>query len=130
MKRLTLTLVIAALLPLSGRAFEGAPLRAQEKDPQAKAADWIAKADSTRVTVNGVLTQAVDAGAAEHAIAGDNVADARRWLAQGDTVLAEAKSAMEEEDYETAANQGNMAWQLFVKAGSAAVRAARLVGGG
>ena len=130
MKDLALTLVIATLLPLSGRAVLGAPDGAQEKDPQTKAAEWVARADSVRATVAGVLAQAVEAGAEEHAVAGDNVADARRWLAEGDKALESAKAAMEEEAYEKAAAEGNMAWQLYVKAGSAAVRAARLVGGG
>ncbi len=37
---------------------------------------------------------------------------------------------MESEDYETASTFANMTWQYYVKAGTAAVLAARLVGGG
>jgi len=133
MRTFALGLAIAALLPLSGRAFKGAPvLRGQEKaeDHQAKAQEWIAKADSTRALVDGVLKGAVEAGAEEHAVAKDNVADARRWMSEGDKRLEAAKAAMEEQSYEAAEKDGNMAWQYYVKAGTAAVLAARLVGGG
>lgn len=122
---------IAALLLLStGRVLPGAPASGQGEDAKADAESWIAKADSVRGLVDGVLAQAVEAGAEEHAVAKDNVVDARRWMAEGAKALEAAKAALEAEEFQTAARQGNMAWQYYVKAGTAAVLASRLVGGG
>ncbi len=125
-----LALPVAALLLLSGRALSGAPLQGQEQDPKAKAEKWIAQADSTRALVDGVLTAAVEAGAETHPVAKDNVVDARLWMGEGDRALKSAREAMEAEDYKKAANIGNMAWQYYVKAGTAAVLASKLMSGG
>lgn len=125
-----LVLPVVALLLLSGRALLGAPAQQQQVDAKAGAEKWIAQADSTRALVEGVLKSAVEAGAEQHAVAKDNVIDARHWLAEGAKALKAAREAMEAEDYEGAGKQGNMAWQYYVKAGTAAVLASRLVGGG
>lgn len=117
------------VLATVGHADIGVPSARQEKDPQAEAARWIG-ADSTRALVETVLAGALEQGAEEHPVAKDNVVDARHWMAEGEKALKAANDAMTEEEYETAARHGNMAWQYYVKAGSAAVRADRLAGGG
>ena len=124
-----LVLPAAALLLLSGRALAGVPALQQE-DAKAKAENWIAQADSTRALVESVLAGAVEAGAEQHAVAKDAVADARLWLAEAEKNLKAAKEAFAEEDYAKAGTSGNMAWQYYVKAGSAAVRASKLASGG
>ncbi len=125
-----LALPVAALLLLAGRALVGAPQQQEAQDPKAKAESWIAKADSVRTLVEGVLASAVEAGAEEHAVAKDQVIDARHWMGEGAKALESARKAMEAEDYTKAANTGNMAWQYYVKAGTAAVLASKLVSGG
>lgn len=124
-----LALPVAALLLLGGRALIGAPQQQQAEDPKAKAESWIARADSTRALVEGVLASAVEAGAEQHAVAKDQVVDARHWIGEGAKALESARKAMEAEDYTKAANTGNMAWQYYVKAGTAAVLASKLVSG-
>lgn len=118
------------VLATVGHAIVGVPSAGQEKDPQTEAAGWISKADSVQALVQTVLAGAIEKGAEEHPVAKDNVVDARRWMAEGEKALKAAKEAMAAEDYEKANRQGNMAWQYYVKAGSAAVRADRLAGGG
>ncbi len=127
----TLKVPIAVLLlAVAGRALTGAPARQQEADLKAKAQKWIAQADSAKVLVEGVLADAVKAGAEKHAVAKDNVVDARYWLGEAGKALKSAKEAYEAGDFKKAATMGNMAWQYYVKAGSAAVRASKLAGGG
>lgn len=121
---------VAALLLLAGRALVGAPQQQEAQDPKAKAESWIAKADSVRTLVEGVLASAVEAGAEEHPVAKDQVLDARHWMGEGEKALESARKAMEAEDYTKAGNSGNMAWQYYVKAGTAAVLASKLVSGG
>ena len=128
MRKLAFPLV--ALLLLSGRALAGVPDQQQEQDPKAKAENWIMQADSTRALVDGVLASALEGGAEEHAVAKDQVKDARYYMGEGDKALAAAKEALEADDYTRAANMGNAAWQYYVKVGTAAVLAARLVSGG
>ncbi len=125
-----LALPVAALLLLAGRALVGAPQQQEAQDTKAKAESWIAKADSVRTLVEGVLAGAVEAGAEEHAVAKDQVMDARHWMGEGAKALESARKALEAEDYAKAANTGNMAWQYYVKAGTAAVLASKLVSGG
>lgn len=125
-----LALPVAALLLLGGRALIGSPQQQEVEDAKAKAESWIAKADSVRTLVEGVLASAVEAGAEEHAVAKDQVMDARQWMGEGGKALESARKAMEAEDYTKAANIGNMAWQYYVKAGTAAVLASKLVSGG
>ncbi|HSG82198.1 MAG TPA: hypothetical protein VLC48_08115 [Gemmatimonadota bacterium] len=120
---------LAVLLLLSGRALVGVPAQQQE-DPKTKAEGWIAQADSVKALVETVLAGAVEAGAAEHAVAKDQVNDARRWTAEGEKALLAAKEAYEAADYTGAGNKGNLAWQYYVKAGTAAVLAGKLVSGG
>jgi hypothetical protein len=122
-------LPIAALLLLCGRAVAGVPALQQE-DAKVKAENWITQADSTKALVEGVLAAAVDAGAAEHAVAKDQVNDAQRWVAEGEKALTAAKEALAAEDYVKAGNMGNLSWQYYVKAGTAAVLASKLVSGG
>lgn len=125
-----LALPLAALLLLSGRALAGVPAQQQEQDPKAKAESWIAQADSVKVLVDGVIASAVEAGAEEHAVAKDQLTDAQRWSAEGVKALHEAKQAYEAGDYTKAGNMGNMSWQYYVKAGTAAVLAAKIASGG
>jgi hypothetical protein len=127
MKKLIIPVAVLALL--GGRALMGAP-PIQQEDAKTKAASWIANADSTKALVEGVLAAAVEAGAETHEVAKDNVTDARRWMTEGDKSLKAAKEAFEAEDYVKAGNVGNMAWQYYVKAGTAAVLANKLVSGG
>ncbi len=127
MKKLVLPVAVLALL--GGRALLGAP-PLQQEDAKAKAASWIAKADSTKALVEGVLAAAVEAGAEQHAVAKDYVTDASRWMTEGDKSLKAAKEAFAAEDYLKAGNLGNMAWQYYVKTGTAAVLANKLVSGG
>jgi hypothetical protein len=127
MKKLVLPVAVLALL--GGRALLGAPPMQQE-DAKAKAANWIEKADSTKALVDGVLAAAVEAGAEQHAVAKDYVTDASRWMTEGDKSLKAAKEAFAAEDYLKAGNLGNMAWQYYVKTGTAAVLANKLVSGG
>ncbi len=63
-------------------------------------------------------------------MAKDQVKDAQRWADEGEKTLAAAKEAYDAEDYVKAGNMGNMAWQYYVKSGTAAVLAAKLVSGG
>ncbi|NIN73466.1 MAG: hypothetical protein GTO46_16390 [Gemmatimonadetes bacterium] len=129
MRTKNLFIAVAALTLLSGRALVGVPAQDQDED-KAKAENWIAQADSTKALVEGVLASAIEAGAEEHPVASGQVADAQSWLGEGARALATAKEALAAEDYERAANVGNMAWQYYVKAGTAAVLAAKLVSGG
>lgn len=123
--------VAALLLLLGGHAFAGASALGQQAIDAKKAAEgWIARADSVRTVAETVLDGAVKKGAEEHPVAKDNVLDARHWLEEGAKALDGARTAYEAEDYEKSGNLGNMAWQYYVKAGTAAVLAARLVGGG
>lgn len=124
-----LVLPVVALLLLSGRALAGVPAQQQE-DAKAKAENWIMQADSTEALVAGVLSAAIEAGAEEHAVASDHVVDAQHWMDEAEKALTAAKEAYAAEDYTKAGNMGNMAWQYYVKAGSAAVRASKLVSGG
>ena len=124
-----LLLPVAALLLLSGRAFAGVPALQQE-DAKVKAENWITQADSTKALVESVLASAIEAGAEDHAVAKDQVKDARYWLDEAVKTLAGAKEAYAAEDYVKAGNMGNMAWQYYVKAGTAAVLAAKLASGG
>ncbi|MGD2216917.1 MAG: hypothetical protein PVJ64_09175 [Gemmatimonadales bacterium] len=124
-----LLVAVTALTLLSGRALVGVPAQDQDED-KTKAENWIAQADSTKALVEGVLASAIEAGAAEHPVASGQATDARHWLDEGATALATAKEALAAEDYERAANAGNMAWQYYVKAGTSAVLAAKLVSGG
>jgi hypothetical protein len=124
-----LALPIAALLLLSGRALVGVPAQQQE-DAKTKAENWIMNADSTKALVESVLAGAIEAGAAEHAVAKDQVKDAEHWMDEAAKALASAKEALAAEDYTKAGNFGNMAWQYYVKAGTAAVLASKLVSGG
>lgn len=123
-----IVLPVAALLLLSGRVFADAPALQQE-DPKAKAAKWIAQADSTRELVESVLAGAIEAGAEDHAVAKDQVKDAQHWMGEAAKALASAKESFAAEDYVKAGNLGNMAWQYYVKAGTAAVLANKLVSG-
>jgi hypothetical protein len=127
MKKLVVPIAVLALL--GGRALLGAP-PIQQEDAKAKAASWIAKGDSTKALVDGVLAAAVEAGAEKHAVAKDYVTDASRWMTEGDKSLKAAKEAFAAEDYVKAGNVGNMAWQYYVKSGTAAVLANKLVSGG
>lgn len=129
MRTKKLLIAVAALSLLSGRALAGVPAQDPDDD-KAKAENWIAQADSTKALVEGVLASAIEAGAEEHPVAKDQVIDARHWLDEGASALATAREALEAEDYERAANAGNLAWQYYVKAGTSAVLAAKLVGGG
>ncbi|UCC71964.1 MAG: hypothetical protein JSV86_16595 [Gemmatimonadota bacterium] len=129
MRTKKLLIAVAALTLLSGHAIVGVAAQDQDEDT-AKAENWIAQADSTKALVEGVLVSAAQAGAEQHPVAKDQFTDARRWLAEGDQALAAAKEAMAVEDFEKAANMGNMAWQYYVKAGTAAVLAAKLAAGG
>jgi len=124
-----LVLPIVALLLLSGRAFAGVPALQQE-DAKAKAENWIMQADSTKALVESVLASAIEAGAEDHAVAKDQVKDAQHWMGEAAKALAGAKEAQATEDYVKAGNMGNMAWQYYVKAGTAAVLAAKLASGG
>lgn len=128
MRKRQLVFALAALTLSSAGAPPGA--RAQQVDAKASAENWIAQADSTKALVEGVLASAVEAGAEDHAVAKDQVNDARRWLGEAERALDAAKQAMGAEDYQRAANMGNMAWQYYVKAGTAAVLASKLVSGG
>lgn len=126
-----LAVPVAMLLLWSGRALVGEPaLQQAEDDPKAQAESWISQADATKAIVDGVLKAAVDAGAEQHAVAKDNVADCRHWMEEAAKARQAAQEAWDAEDYEKASTQGNMAWQYYVKAGTAAVLAARLVGAG
>ncbi len=120
---------IAALLLLSGRALVGVPAQ-QQDEAKTKADAWLARSDSVKGVVETVLASAVEAGAEEHAVAAGFVTDARHWLEEGDKQLAAAREAYEAGDFATASDKGNMAWQYYVKAGTGAVRAAKLVSGG
>jgi hypothetical protein len=117
-------------LLLSGRALAGVPAQQQEQDPKAKAEKWIAQADSVKALVESVIASAIEGGAEEHAVAKDQLTDAQRWSAEGVKTLDAAKEAYEAGDYTKAGNMGNMAWQYYVKAGTAAVLAVKLVSGG
>ncbi len=125
-----LALPLAVLLLLSGHALMGVPAQQQEQDPKAKAESWIAQADSVKALVESVIASAIEGGAEEHAVAKDQVKDAQRWADEGEKTLAAAKEAYDAEDYVKAGNMGNMAWQYYVKSGTAAVLAAKLVSGG
>lgn len=118
------------VLATVGHAVVGVPSARQEKDPKAEVTRWIGEADSTRALVETVLAGALEKGAEEHPVAKDNVVDARHWMAEGEKALKAANEALAAEDYEKAARHGNMAWQYYVKAGTAAVLADRLAGGG
>ncbi len=124
-----LVLPVAALLLLSGRAFPGVPAQQQE-DAKAKAHNWIVQADSTQALVESVLSGAIEAGAEDHAVAKDQVKDAQYWMAEAAKALDGAKQAYAAEDFVKAGNMGNMAWQYYVKAGTAAVLATKLASGG
>lgn len=128
MKR-ALVFAVAAFLFLSGRALAGSPALQQE-DAKAKAENWITQADSTKALVESVLASAIEAGAEDHAVAKDQVKDAQHWLGEAAKALATAKEAYAADDYVKAGNMGNMAWQYYVKAGTAAVLANKLVSGG
>ena len=129
MKKLTLS--IAALLILwGGYARAGVPTVQQDADAQATADSGLEKADSTRAVVEGVLTSAVEAGAEEHPVASGSLADARMWIEQAEKARGTAAEAYEAEDFDKAATMYNMVWQYYVKAGTAAVLAARLASGG
>ena len=125
-----LTLAVAALVLLGGHAIAGVPAQQQQDEEKAKAENWITQADSTKALVESVLASALEAGAEEHAVAKDQVNDARHWLVEAENALAAAKEAMAAEDYKRAANMGNMAWQYYVKAGTAAVLASKIATGG
>jgi hypothetical protein len=125
-----LTLSVAALAVLGGLAATGVPAQQEQDEDKAKAENWITQADSTKALVESVLASAVEAGAEEHAVAKDQVNDARHWLGEAERALAAAKEAMAAEDYQRAANMGNMAWQYYVKAGTAAVLASKIATGG
>ena len=126
-----LALSIAALLILwGGYAHAGVPTVQQGEDARAKAESWLEKADSTQAVVEGVLSSAVEAGAEEHPVASGNVADARMWMEQAEQARATAKEAYDAGNFDKAATQYNMVWQYYVKAGTAAVLAARLASGG
>ena len=125
-----LTLAVAALALLGGHAIAGVPAQQQQDEEKAKAENWITQADSTKALVESVLASALEAGAEEHAVAKDQVNDARHWLVEAERSLAAAKEAMAAEDYKRAANMGNMAWQYYVKAGTAAVLASKIATGG
>jgi hypothetical protein len=124
-----LVFAVAAFLSLSGRAHAGTPALQQE-DAKAKAENWITQADSTKALVESVLASAIEAGAEDHAVAKDQVKDAQHWLGEAAKALDTAKEAYAAEDYVKAGNMGNMAWQYYVKAGTAAVLANKLVSGG
>ena len=72
----------------------------------------------------------MEAGAEEHAVAKDQIKDAQHWMGEAAKALAGAKEAQAAEDWVKAGNMGNMAWQYYVKAGTAAVLAAKLASGG
>jgi hypothetical protein len=129
MRTKKLIIAVVALTLLSGRALVGVPAQDQDED-KAKAEKWIAQADSTKALVESVLASAIEAGAEEHPVASGQVVDARHWLGEGARALATAKEALAAEDYVRAANVGNMAWQYYVKAGTAAVLAVKLASGG
>jgi hypothetical protein len=116
-------------LLLSGLAFAGVPALQQE-DAKAKAENWIMQADSTKALVESVLASAMEAGAENHAVAKDQIKDAQHWMGEAAKTLAGAKEAYAADDYVKAGNMGNMAWQYYVKAGTAAVLAAKLASGG
>lgn len=120
-------LILSALLLSGGPAVAGPALQQQE-DARAEAESWMARADSVRGVVEAVLASAVEAGAEEHAVAKDNVADARHWVDEAETAMKRAEEAYGAEDYSRASTFGNLAWQYYVKAGTAAVLAARLAG--
>lgn len=122
---------IAALLILwGGYAHAGVPTAQQAEDAKAKAESWMTQADSTKAVVDGVLASAVEAGAEDHPVASGSVADARLWMDQAAKARATADEAYEAEDFDKAATMYNMVWQYYVKAGTAAVLAARLASGG
>jgi hypothetical protein len=116
-------------LLLSGLAFAGVPALQQE-DAKAKAENWIMQADSTKALVESVLASAIEAGAEDHAVAKDQLKDAQHWMGEAAKTLAGAKEAHAAEDWVKAGNMGNMAWQYYVKAGTAAVLAAKLASEG
>ncbi len=130
MNKTWLAFPIAVFLLASGYAVAGVPAWQQAEDTKVQAENWMAEADSTEALVAGVLKSALDAGAEEHAVAKDNVVDARHWMDEGVKAREAAQQAWDAGDYAKASSMGNMAWQYYVKAGTAAVLAARIASGG
>lgn len=128
MRKITTSLV--AVMLWSGYALAGVPTPQQAEDQKVQAASWMAKSDSVAAIVDAVIGAAVEAGAEQHAVAKDQVNDCKHW--QGEAVKSRetAQEAFDAGDYEKASAMGNMAWQYYVKAGTAAVLAARLMGVG
>lgn len=93
------------------------------------AKSWQKQATSTRAAVVSVAEELGKIGDQGNADAKDLIADATKWLGEGDKELAKADEAMKKAEWETANFAYNMAWQYYVKAATAGLNAKRILTG-
>lgn len=134
MKNLKVTGIRLGLLTLLIACFAGGVVFAQEqaidmKNYEKLAKEGFANADGTRKIVTKVLeTISKEAEAADASnLLKDEVNDAKYWFKRANGLLAECKKQMDEKKFnKDLVINLNQAWQWYVKAGSAAVRASMM----
>lgn len=115
-------LFACALLFALGAAAQGA-------DPQKSALSWQKQANETRAAVVGVAEELEQIGDQGKPDAAGLIADAKRWLTEGDKSRAEGDTKAQAEAWKEASFAYNMAWQYYVKAATAGLNAKRILTG-
>ena len=93
------------------------------------ALSWQKNAKDTRAAVVSVYGELEKIGDKGNPDAKGLIADAVKWLGEGDKELAKGDEAMTKNEWESASYNYNMAWQYYVKAATAGLNAKRILTG-
>lgn len=102
---------------------------ASGQDYKDSALSWQKQATDTRGAVVGVAEELTEIGDQGNPAAKDLIGDAVKWLGEGDKSLKKGDVDMENQDFENASFNYNMAWQYYVKAATAGLNARRILTG-
>ncbi len=100
-----------------------------ENNYKESALSWQKQAKDTRAAVVSVAEELGKIGDKGNPDAKDLIADATKWLEEGDKSLSQADKEVEKEEYQKASYNYNMAWQYYVKAATAGLNAKRILTG-